>query len=402
VPVFGEKMPDNRKFDFCVCGNGMVGSVITLALAKRGFSVAWVGSEKPKPYSEQDLPDVRVSAISLSSVALLKSVGVWDSISAMRVKPYSKMRVWEEEGVATQFNADQIYQSELGFFVENRLIQLACLEKAKSLNNIYIVDHNVESVLHYAEYASVKLVNNHSIDAHWVIGAEGVQSKVREGAGIGTKAWRYQQQAMGIIVELDEPSPDETWQRFYQTGPRALLPMFDCYAALVWYDSAETLAELAKLNDKALLAQIKEAFPSRLPSVKKIMTKAQFPLNRMHAECYVKHRAILVGDAAHTVNPLAGQGVNMGFLDVKSLISVIDDHITEGIMSTRFRSALNWQMNTVQKQRNRVMMTALEGIYQVFKLQHSPAKTLRNLGLFAADKSKGVKAQMIKFAAGLS
>ncbi|MBO1255475.1 FAD-dependent monooxygenase [Alteromonas sp. 5E99-2] len=393
-------MAPEKQFDFCVSGNGMVGSVTALALAQRGYSVAWIAPEILEPFSVNDEPDIRMSAISQGSVNLLEQVGVWQSIISMRAKPYSSLRVWETDGVETAFTSAEINTPQLGYFVENRLIQLACAKQAVNERNIQVFKTNLASVNSNGDDVNIQLENKVCIHSKWIIGAEGAQSQVRKCAGISTKAWQYEQNAMGIIVELNDDSKAETWQQFFPTGPCAFLPMHSNYAALIWYDDGLTLEKLNTLNSSQLKQSIESEFPTRLPEIKRVIKWASFPLTRMHASHYVKERSVLLGDAAHTVNPLAGQGVNMGFGDVKALLAILDDNLGAESLA-QLGSQLNTGLNILHRQRNRVMMTALDCIYQGFKQTNGVTKLFRNSGLFIAQRAGIAKRQVIKFAAGL-
>ena len=173
-------MAPEKQFDFCVSGNGMIGSVTALALAQRGYSVAWIAPETLEPFSINDEPDIRMSAIAQGSVNLLKQVGVWQSIISMRAKSYSSLRVWETDGVETAFASAEINTPQLGYFVENRLIQLACAQHAENDNNIQVFKTNLASVNSNGDGVDIQLENKACIHAQWIIGAEGAQSQVRK------------------------------------------------------------------------------------------------------------------------------------------------------------------------------------------------------------------------------
>jgi len=389
------------KYDFCVVGGGMVGSSTTLAIAALGHQVVWVSGPKVKPFDALSEPDVRMSALSKGSVDFLTGLDAWSSILAMRCKPYDTLTVWEGDAEPTSFYAAEINTDYLGYFVENRLVQLGCEQALKSYTNVHRISDCKVLSCDNAAPARVTLENGDTLEANWLIGADGGQSVVRNQAGIAVSGWQYSQQAMGVIVELAEDSGNETWQQFFPTGPRALLPMHEKYAALIWYDTAQHLSTLSTLSEQQMIDEITRHFPSRLPAIHRIVTSAQFPLTRMHARTYKAGNTLLVGDAAHLVNPLAGQGVNMGFGDAKCLAKVLAEYNPHSPFAAGLDNKLASSFAQKRRRENTTMMLTLDAVYNVFKIPAQPLKALRQLGLFAAHRSGPLKAAALKRAAGL-
>lgn len=248
-------------YDFCVVGGGMVGSAAALALTKMGHQVAWVSGPSINSFDPADKPDVRMSAITNGSIELLDSIGAWQPILAMRTKPYDTLSVWEGELTPVSFYADEIGATSLGHFVENRLIQLGCEAVLQNATNLYRKADCAVTNIASDEQVSIELEDGSGIRSHWLIGADGGQSLVRQQTGIATSGWQYSQQAMGIIVELFNDSGAETWQQFEPSGPLAFLPMYDNYAALIWYDEPARLATLMQQTEQQLLDSIRTCFP---------------------------------------------------------------------------------------------------------------------------------------------
>ena len=400
-------------YDFCINGGGMVGAALALGLAKQQYRVAIIEPHLPKDFDETSKPDLRVSAISDASVSLLTSLGAWEYIQAMRVKPYTGLSVWDDPAHRTDFTAQSIDVPQLGFFVENRLLQLGCHQALKAFDNvtwftgckvtnIKLCNSSVDSDASRNLAATLSLDNGETIHAKWLIGADGAASQVRQAANIGVSGWQYSQQAMGITIEMKNPVDAITWQEFTPDGPKAFLPMFDNYASLVWYDSPDELKRLSTLNDAQLKQAIVDAFPSELLKNGNdftVIDKATFPLTRAHASRYVIDGVILVGDAAHTINPLAGQGVNLGFRDVETLLTVTAEGID--LTSLEFKKRLITNYEKPRQRDNGLMMSAMDGFYGLFSNDIGPIKWLRNQLLSVAQQFEPAKREVLKYAIGM-
>lgn len=396
--------------DFCINGGGMVGAALALGLAQQQFKVAVIEPYLPAPFNAETGPDLRVSAISEASVTLLKALGAWEHIAAMRVKPYTGLSVWDDPAHRTDFTAQSIDMPQLGFFVENGLLQLGCHHALKQFDNVELITGQTVQDIQLTNTAKVSLSNGRTIEASWLVGADGANSQVRKAAGIGTTGWQYAQQAMGITIKMENAVEPVTWQQFTSSGPKAFLPMFDNFASLVWYDSPDELKRIKSLKASQLESEILKTFPDELTrngNSFSVIDKAIFPLTRSHANHYVKGCCALVGDAAHTINPLAGQGVNLGFKDVETFLSVCTEFkpfgsdnalsLTDKVFSQRLIS--NYEKP--RKRDNLVMMTAMDGFYTLFSNDVAPIKWIRNQLLSVAQRIEPAKQEVLKYAIGL-
>lgn len=412
-------------YDFCINGGGMVGAALALGLAKQQYRVAIIEPHLPKGFDESSKPDLRVSAISDASVSLLTSLGAWDYIQAMRVKPYTGLSVWDDPAHRTDFTAQSIDVPQLGFFVENRLLQLGCHQALQAFDNVTwftgckvtditlgnssvdgsvnsSVNSSVDSDVSRNHAATLSLDNGETIHAKWLIGADGAASQVRQAANIGVSGWQYSQQAMGITIEMVNSVDAITWQEFTPDGPKAFLPMFNNYASLVWYDSPDELKRISTLNAAQLKQAIIEAFPNELLKNGNdftVIDKATFPLTRAHASRYITDGVILVGDAAHTINPLAGQGVNLGFRDVETLLAVTAEGTD--LTSLEFKKRLITSYEKPRQRDNGLMMSAMDGFYGLFSNDIGPIKWLRNQILSVAQQFEPAKREVLKYAIGM-
>ena len=405
-----------QAFDIVIVGAGMVGAALATGLGRSGFRVALVDRGSAPEFDPSLPPDIRVSALSAGSERYLNDLDVWPSMLAMRATPYARLAVWDEtrhplsnllprKVADVVFDAGNLSARHLGHIVENRITQQALWNSAASLNSVSLFPDNAVSRLENGNtHAAVTLEDGTELECQLVVGADGAASGVRELAGIGVTRDQYQQQAMVISVRYQGAVEDITWQGFYPSGPRAFLPLHsagngESWASLVWYDSPEQLARLKSLDDRALMAEIQNAFPPELPLLTHIEAKASFPIARQHAKTYVNNRVVLAGDAAHTINPLAGQGVNLGFQDALCLQTVIREAKRAGCDL----ADPAWLAKYEQQRRpaNRRMMMAMDVFYHLFSNRTPPLHLLRNLGLGATKAMPFARNRVAKYAMGI-
>ncbi|NOI15885.1 2-octaprenyl-3-methyl-6-methoxy-1,4-benzoquinol hydroxylase [Vibrio hepatarius] len=381
------------KYDVAVIGGGMVGAAVAIGFAKQGRSVLVVEGKAPKAFTPEQPMDIRVSAISEHSVEILESLGAWQAISGMRVCPYRRLETWEHPDCRTRFHSDELNMERLGYIVENRLIQLGLWAEFEKYPNLTLRCPETLQHIEFSATPQVTLSSGECFTADLVVGADGANSKVRALAGIGITAWDYRQHCMLINVETELPQQDITWQQFNPTGPRSFLPLCGHQGSLVWYDSPKRIKQLCGMSTEQLRQEVLSHFPAELGDVK-VLQFGSFPLTRRHAQSYYKQGCVLVGDSAHTINPLAGQGVNLGFKDVEALLDV-----TEG------QQALSMDVLKLYERKRRpdnlLMQSGMDFFYKSFSNELAPLKLVRNAALKVAEKSGPIKAQVLKYALGL-
>lgn len=385
--------------DVVIVGGGMVGGALALGLAQQGFTVTVIEKNAPPAFDASSPPDVRISAISASSVGLLRGLGVWDSVRKMRAHAYRQLETWEWESAHVVFNAAELKLPELGYMVENNVLQLALWQALEAHERISLrVGTSLQAMRREEMYTSLTLTDGSQIDARLVVGADGASSQVRQLAGIGIHAWQYQQSCMLISVQCAGDPGDSTWQQFTPAGARAFLPLFDHWASLVWYDAPARIRQLQGMSMAQLQQEITRHFPSRLGEVTPLSAGA-FPLTRRHALQYVKPGLALVGDAAHTIHPLAGQGVNLGYRDVEALLDILGRAKAHGEEWASLPVLKRYQ--TRRQADNFIMQSGMDLFYAGFSNDLPPVRMLRNLGLMAAERAGGLKRQALKYALGL-
>ncbi len=377
----------------------MVGAAAALGLAQAGFSVALLEQQLPSSFDTQSPPDVRVSAIGCSSVNLLRQLGVWSAVEQMRVVPYRRLETWEWDTARVTFDADLLGLPELGFMVENRILQLALWQRLTDDANVRCyAPARLRTMQRNGDLWQLSLESSETITTRLVVAADGAESQVRKLLGIGVSGWQYRHACLLATVECDATQQDVTWQQFYPSGPRAFLPLHQQWASLAWYDSPQRIRQLQALSPQQLSSEISAAFPARLPPVK-VHASSAFTLVRRHAQRYVAAGAVLLGDAAHTINPLAGQGVNLGYRDVQALLTVVSKARQQGE---------DWSSEAVllayQQQRrwdNLLMQTGMDLFYNAFSNRLPPLSIARNVALMAAQRSGKLKQWVLKYALGL-
>ncbi|KGQ69952.1 2-octaprenyl-3-methyl-6-methoxy-1,4-benzoquinol hydroxylase [Chelonobacter oris] len=385
--------------EIIVVGGGMVGSAAALGLARLGVNVHLIERAALPHFEPGQAYDIRISAISAASVNLLNALQAWPKIAAMRTCPYRRLETWEIDGFSTQFHAQDLGLSELGYMVENNLIQLGLWQTFADYPNLtYSVNRDIRAAQKCGHDWQISVSGGERYAAPLLLACDGANSKLRQLAGIGLSGWQYRQSCLLILVDTALEQQDITWQQFFPTGPRAFLPLPGNQACLVWYDSPERIRHLQQLPLVSLNHEIQHAFPARLGEVKS-KTTASFALTRRHAQTYFKNGIALLGDAAHTINPLAGQGVNLGFKDVKVLLDVIAEAQKCG--QTITDEAVLRRYSRLRTPDNVLMQTGMDLFYKSFKETHLPLKILRNAALVAIDKALPIKKQALKYALGL-
>lgn len=312
----------NRRLqrDAVVVGGGVVGSACATALAQAGLSVALVEAAEPARWS-RDVPDLRVFAFAPDNAQLLQALGVWDDIASARAQPYRHMRVWDAAGGGElHFDADALARRELGWIVEHALLAER-LWDAELRAGVELLQPTSVSGLEQRETGvRITLDDGATLDARIAIAADGGNSTLRGLAGIRTRNHDYRQRGVVAYVETELPHQLTAWQRFLPGGPLAFLPVdADRRSSIVWSLPESEAERVLALDNEAFDIELTNAFAARLGKTRVVSKRAAFPLRRQLAKTQLEGRALLLGDAAHVVHPLAGQGVNLGLRDVAAL-----------------------------------------------------------------------------------
>ena len=393
-------MSRRGQMDGVIVGAGVVGATCALALAKLGLDVVLVEGREPPRWSAES-PDLRVYAFAPDNAALLQECGVWDAVLAARAPAYRRMRVWDGAGGGElAFDADALGREQLGWIIENNLL-VDRLWAALPAAGVHLhCPASVESMEQDEEGVRVRLDNGSRVDARLAIAADGADSSLRELAGLQVSAHDYAQRGVVAFVETDASNEATAWQRFLPTGPLAFLPFVDGRSSIVWTLPDSEAQRVLALDDDAFNSELTNAFAARLGEVRVVSKRAAFPLRRQLAESYLAGKVLLMGDAAHVVHPLAGQGVNLGLRDVARLRDLIVDAQSRRADWTSSHRLARWAREC--RSANAAAAYTFDGINRVFSNDEMHATLLRGKLLGVAGKLPGLTNLFWKRASGLS
>lgn len=389
----------NSTYDIAIIGAGMVGATLASLLSRAGFSVALVEAFEPEPFDPEAEVGLRVSAISPGSSAVLEQAGAWKRISTQRVRPYRRMQV--EDGVELDpllFDAPVYNLERLGTIVENALLQWSVWQvvSTSGLVDIYCPDA-IEDMEFCGDTNRVLLKSGTEITASLVVGADGASSRVRKALGVRQDHFAYNQHGLVAVVGKQKPNPGVAWQRFLTGGPLAFLPLVDGRSSIVWTLPSAEAERLMGLDTDAFSAELDTASSGWLGRVESCGPRAAFPLSMRLSECYASQRTVLMGDAAHVVHPLAGQGVNLGFADAAALVEqLIAVRLAGGDIGS---ASVLHNYDRQRRSESETMAFGMHALRSLFSTQSmSP---VRRLGLAVVKRSWVIRDMFLQRAAGV-
>lgn len=456
----GEEKPsatnDFHQYDVAIVGGGMVGMALACSLASspltKHLSVAIIDSNPALGSKDwikkDDPPDSRVSTVTPATISLFKDVGAWQYVQQHRHAYFDKMQVWDYTGLGyTRYNARDANKEVLGCVVENKVLHgslLSCIQNADFQKTIYpsrltsmtlrtscsSTDNTLSRAESYTsrDVAKLELSDGNGLYAKLVVGADGGKSRVRELAGFKTTGWSYSQNAVICTVEHTTEN-DCAWQRFLPSGPIALLPIGDKFSNIVWTMSPKESLDCKSMDENNFLEAVNKALdygygphpqsssgdifswirPNATLSahecfevppkvVKLVSERMMFPLSLKHADSYASKHVVLIGDAAHTVHPLAGQGVNLGFEDAFALSRIIGEGIALGTDIGELSLLKKYEAE--RKPANIMMMAILDGFQKAYSVNFGPLNVLRAAALHGANFISPLKKSIISYASG--
>jgi 2-octaprenylphenol hydroxylase len=380
------------QFDIVIVGAGIAGLTLAALLAKGrhadALNITVIDAAKRPEFSAGDDVSLRVSAIANGSAELLDSVGAWSSIHEARVSPYEHMCVWDENdgpdsGAALRFDAAEFAVPQLGFIVENVLVQHALLQVLDDCDVELRFETKIESMP----------------EADLLVGADGARSFVRELVGIETNKWPYQQTAVVTHLRTEQQHDATAWQRFLRGGPLGMLPLADGRISVVWSTTPEMAQQALDASEEELGQMLTDASGAALGQLTVAGPKGVFPLCAQHAEDYVLSGVALIGDAAHAIHPLAGQGANLGLQDAAELACVVDAAMDSGLHPGDRPVLRRYERS--RKGANLTMLHFMTGLNRLFTTDSTILGELRTAGMRIFNQSGPVRERAVKVALGV-
>lgn len=408
---------EENSVDIAIVGAGLVGASLARALSGSDYSILLIDAQPEVELTAQQVAasavedfEPRVSALTPASQQWLMQLGAWANLSDRHLCPYRRMSVWDGLGTAgIEFDARELYRDELGFIVENRHLVAALLAALSSSDKILCkLNNGIKQLSRIgqkgSELSRIVLQDGSVWQAKLLVAADGAQSRVRQWAGLPSREWDYEHRAIVATVKTEYPHGYCARQRFSESGPLAFLPLRDArgseqFCSIVWSLLPELATEMMALDNADFARRLGAEFEYKLGPVLDVSSRHCIPLRQSHAKDYVAPGIVLVGDAAHTIHPLAGQGVNLGFKDARTLADILLDSAARGLSPADPIALQRYQRK--RKGDNLLMMAAMEGFKRLFATPNPLIRLARNVGMGWLDKQAVLKQQIIRQAMGL-
>jgi 2-polyprenylphenol 6-hydroxylase len=396
-------------FDIVIVGAGLVGASLACAIAKQSIAkdlrIALVESSGDIKHFDGEHFDPRVVALTQASQHLLSDIGVWQAVLDQRICAYTHMDVWDGEGTANiQFSAAEVRMDYLGHIVENSVVLAALHQQIKKNSHIQLIQPASVVSLVSGEKIEILLDNHERLSTVLLVAADGAQSTVRELAQFELREWDYGHKAIITTVQTELPHQATAWQRFMHSGPLAFLPLPSIkgkhFCSIVWSAELELAEQLLALSDAEFSARLGAAFEYKLGKILHTAERFSILLRQRHAKTYIQPNIVLVGDAAHNIHPLAGQGVNLGLLDVAALTQEISRALERGLPLSDYSILRRYQRERLAS--NLVMMSAMEVLKRLFESRSLMVTLLRNMGMHKLNSLSELKKIIVKMVTGLS
>lgn len=391
-------MKTGMDYDLAIIGGGMVGVTLARALAATRLRIALI---EPQPQTQQvdTRFDLRVSAITRASQRVFEALGVWQGMQARRVSPFREMHVWEAQGREMHFDSADLSEPCLGHIIENSVITASLYDGIEQQANLdCLFERRCQRLTKMDDGWQLQLDDGNVLQTELLVGADGSRSWLRQQVGIAVRGWDYDHAALVTYVRTEKPHQETAWQRFVNGGPLAFLPLCDGYSSIVWSTQPDNARRLRELDEAVFAEELAMAFAARLGRILEVGPRATYPLRFLMADHYVQPGIALVGDAAHTVHPLAGQGVNLGLLDAAALAEVLHD-----ASKARRRIASLQTLRRYERWRrseNLSMLVMVDQIQRLFGNDQPVLQWLRTTGMNLVDHLPLVKDEIIEHAMG--
>jgi 2-octaprenylphenol hydroxylase len=397
-----------QQHDIAIVGAGMIGLTVASLLARSehagALRITLLDAGREPAFPVNDEVSLRVSAISAGTTRILEEIGVWQRIVAARACPFREMKVWDAAGSVDgpetlRFDAADFAVPELGFIVENVLIQQALLEQLRSSNVAIRFESPITHIEKSHDRYVISLASGKTLATDLLVGADGARSFVREQANIPLRTWPYAQKAFVTHLRPAIRHCNTAWQRFLETGPLGLLPLADGRVSIVWSTTPELADKALSASDDDLQAMLSAASDEVLGQLVPAGPRGAFPLRAQHAEQYSRPGLVLVGDAAHAIHPLAGQGANLGFSDAAQLAREINAAL--GVNENPGDLPVLRRYERARKGDNLTMLRFVDGLNRLFSNHSAPAARFRGGGMRLFNNSGPLRERAVQVALGL-
>ncbi|MGR9107323.1 MAG: UbiH/UbiF/VisC/COQ6 family ubiquinone biosynthesis hydroxylase [Gammaproteobacteria bacterium] len=390
-----------ERYEVAVVGGGMVGATLASILARAGIRTVLLEARAPLRDWPQDSVDIRVSALTLTSRTILDTLGAWNGIQSRGAGPFRFMRVWDAaRGGELYFDGADVGQDILGFIVENRVSVAALWDLLETLSDATVICPAKVTAIHpLVRESRLFLDGGRSINADLVVAADGTDSALRSLAGIDVRGWSYGQMALVATIETEIVHGETAYQRFLEEGPLAFLPLGNGLCSIVWTSKSATTKRCLEMPEGIFVQELERASGGILGKLGLAGPRAAFPLKLQVARNYFRDGVVLVGDAAHSVHPLAGQGANLGILDAAAL--------AETVISARDRKRPIAGSNTLRKYErwrkgdNLAMLAGMDFLHRVFLYSPPGFDYLRSFGMNLINRGAPIKNLFNRYAMGL-
>ncbi len=383
-------------YDLIIVGGAVSGGIMAALLGHSDLKIGIVESRVHDP----EKPDPRVFAITRASEQIFRSAGIWNDLITEPMGYFREMEVWDANGSGTiHFDSKDLCEPTLGYIIENQRIQTALVKVIDNMKNVsWLCPEKVDQIEIHTNHADVFLDSGKRLKTKLIVGADGANSRIRDLVGIESKLLDYQQTAVVCSVKSQIAHNDVARQRFLTTGPLAFLPLADPHVcSIVWSTTPDHAQNILDSSPEDFHKELEQAFDSKLGSVLETSQRFSFPLNRAHVKNYVSNRVALIGDAAHRVHPLAGQGANLGILDAATLAEILLKNSDTDVG----RYALLRKYERQRKGENLSVIAAMDGFKHLFGSTLEPVQWLRNFGMDLTNSCPPVKKIIMQKAMGL-
>jgi len=405
-------MASQIDFDILIVGGGMVGACAAALVAQEptlaDARIALLEAQPPTMPPADNEVDIRVSAISRASERILTRAQAWSQVPAQHRSAYAKMCVWDaaikpDDPGALHFSADETSEPNLGYIIENRRLQWALFEAEPLRKRVIVLSATLTNLEFDVDFVRATLADGRKLRVGLVLAADGAASPSRKLAGLKTQGWQYDQCAVVTHVQTEKPNQCTAWQRFTSTGPVAFLPLADGRSSIVWTTSPAHSEKLLAATPEDFARALETASDGVLGAIQLAAPRARFPLQLAHAKNYTRSRFALLGDAAHAVHPLAGQGVNLGFMDCAALVETLEAARQGGASLQEVgESRVLRRYERWRKSENLLALGLIDGINKLFSNDSTLLGALRRAGFRAIEGTPLAKRFFIMRALGLA